>query len=65
MSSHSINEVTSKDDEGYLVQKNTYWREESLSLVTQPKRQKDRAYYDNDAKDEEAVLDGSHFDYII
>lgn len=64
MSSRSINEVTSKD-EGHLVQKNPYWREESLHVVTQPKRQKDRAYYGTDAKDKEAVLDESHFDYII
>ncbi len=41
MSSRSTNEVKRKEDEGYLEQKNLYWREELLSVITQPKQQKD------------------------
>lgn len=41
MSSLSANEVRSKEDIGYSEQKNPYWREESLSTVTQSGRQKD------------------------
>jgi len=50
MSSYNTNEVTSKEGKDYLEQK-TCWREESLSVVTQPKRQKD--------------LDNKNYTYVL
>lgn len=93
MSSASTSGIPFKEDEDYSDQKKHYWREEPLSIATEPKWQKEfdkqdeiyalaesikAVYYqeykmtsrsrrqgNENKEEEEAILDDSHFDYII
>ena len=64
MSSRSINEVTSKD-EGHLVQKKPLLAGRVAACCNTTQTTERQGIYGTDAKDKEAVLDESHFDYII